>query len=135
MASPAGSTDRIHDDGRTTDGGQIHYDGRVFRSTAAETASHSGTPTGYYHQQGDLVWAEFAGGKVRVGRLTGRCAADGTLRLAYTQVLTDGRVVAGECVSTPEVLPDGRLRLREEWQRFDETSSAGISYIEEVAAS
>jgi len=71
---------------------------------------------------------------VRVGRLTGRCADDGTLRLAYTQVLTDGRVVAGECVSTPEVLPDGRLRLREEWRRFDGTSSTGTSYIEEVAA-
>jgi hypothetical protein len=110
----------------------IDYDGRSFRSTAVETASVDGVPTGYYHQNGDLVWAEFAGGKVRIGRLVGRCSPGGVLTLAYTQVLTDGRVVSGQCVSTPEVLPDGRMRLRERWRRDD--GSSGESTIEEIGA-
>jgi hypothetical protein len=110
----------------------IDYDGRVFRSSAAETAIGVDTPIGYYHQQGELVWAEFAGGAVRIGRLTGVRRSDGTIRFVYGQVLTDGRLVAGECVSTPELLPDGRVRLREQWRRFDDAASTGVSYIEET---
>ncbi|MDH6580628.1 hypothetical protein [Kitasatospora sp. MAP5-34] len=105
--------------------GTLSYDGRVFRSGPAGGDG----PTGRYHQDGDLVWAEFAGGQVRTGRLTGRCSADGVLTLAYAQVLADGRVVSGECVSTPELLPDGRVRLREDWRRAD--GSSGTSWIEE----
>jgi hypothetical protein len=95
----------------------VRYDGRVFVAVGFEGAGEP--PTGRYSQDGDLVSAEFAGAHVRVGRLVGRCAADGT-------------VLAGRCVSTPSMLPDGRLRLTEHWQRLDGTT--GISQIEEVAA-
>jgi hypothetical protein len=110
-----------------------NYDGRRFRSTATETSDGGATPLGHYHQSGDLVWAEFAGGAVRSGRLVGRCADDGTLTLAYSQLMTDGRVVAGECVTTPERLPDGRLRLRESWRRLHGSGESGVSYIEELS--
>jgi len=113
------------------DDGAVNYDGRVFRSSAAETAGPTGVPIGRYHQRGDLVWAEFAGGKVRVGRLVGTCAPDGTLSLTYCQVLATGEVLAGACTSFPELLDDGRIRLREEWRRFDEAGSTGVSVIEE----
>jgi hypothetical protein len=109
-----------------------NYDGRRFRSTAAETAAGADRPIGHYHQSGDLVWAEFAGGAVRAGRLLGRCSGDGTLTLSYSQVMTDGQVLSGACVTTPQVLPDGRLRLRESWRRFDGSGYHGISYIEEI---
>lgn len=85
---------------------------------------------GHYHQDGSLVWAEFSGGPVRTGRLVGTCADDGTITAAYCQVMTSGAVVAGTCTSTPDRLPDGRLRLTEHWRRAD--GSTGISRIEEV---
>lgn len=111
----------------------VDYDGRVFSSSAAETADAAGAaPVGHYHQRGDVVWAEFAGGKVIVGRLVGTCEPDGTLRMSYSQVLADGAVVSGSCRTTPQVLPDGRLRLREEWERHGPAASRGVSYIEEV---
>src|SRR5687768_1690268 len=95
------------------------YDGRVFVAAATtETAAADGSaPRGHYHQRDDLIWAEFSGGKVRHGSLSGVCAPDGTLRFAYCQVLLDGTVVSGDCVSRPQRLPDGRIRLREEWRR------------------
>jgi hypothetical protein len=112
----------------------INYDGRSFRSSAAETATAGGQgPTGHFHQDGGEVWAEFAGGKVVRGRWVGTCAPDGTLEFAYCQLLADGEVVAGLCTSKPEILDDGRIRLAEHWRRFDRTRSTGISYIEEVA--
>jgi len=114
----------------------VDYDGRRFRSSAAETAAGDGrTPIGHYHQRGDVVWAEFSGGAVVRGSLVASCAQDGTLTAAYCQVLADGEVVAGSCTTTPEVLPDGRLRLREQWRRHDAAGSTGVSYIEELAPS
>jgi hypothetical protein len=110
------------------------YDGRIFASEGAvETAGPDGSvPSGHYHQRDDVVWAEFTGGAVRRGSLAGLCAPDGTLRFAYSQVLVDGSVVSGECVSHPERLPDGRIRLREEWQRHSPGSARGISFVEEI---
>lgn len=106
----------------------LDYDGRRFRSTAAG----DDVPVGSYHQRGDTVWAEFAGGRVVIGRLVGRQVEDGTLHLSYVQLLAGGDVVAGACVSTPVLLPDGRVRLREEWRRFDAHGSTGVSWIEEL---
>jgi hypothetical protein len=108
----------------------VDYDGRLFRSLASETCYDAETPTGRYHQRGDLVWAEFDGGAVRLGRLAGHCSPDGTLAAGYVQVLMDGSTVSGEVVSTPVVQADGRIRLRERWRRSD--GSTGISWIEEV---
>jgi hypothetical protein len=108
----------------------IDYNGRQFRSTAMETAIAGGGPIGHYHQDGHVVWAEFVGGRVRRGSLTGTCDADGVLSLAYAQVLDDGEVVAGVCTSRPELLPDARVRLHEHWRRFD--GSTGVSVIDEL---
>jgi hypothetical protein len=114
---------------------QISYDGRTFRSSAAETTDARGdVPVGHFHQDGQQVWAEFAGGKVIRGRFVGTCGPDGTLDLAYCQLLEGGEAVAGMCTSKPEILGDGRIRLAEHWRRFDRAGSAGVSYIEEIPA-
>jgi hypothetical protein len=107
----------------------IRYDNRTFRvvdGTGGEV------PVAHYHQDGDVVWAEFAGGPVRRGSLNGTCAPDGVLRLAYCMVLDTGDLVTGSCVSTPTVLADGRIRLAEEWQRYGPRAAAGVSYLEET---
>jgi hypothetical protein len=105
-----------------------NYDGRQFGPLEVLP----GSVIGHYHQQSELVWAEFGGDRVRTGRLVGICDNDGVIEAAYCQIMADGEVVAGRCVSTPTVLPDGRVRLTERWQRAD--GSSGISHIEELAA-
>lgn len=108
----------------------IRYDNRTFR--VADAAPGVEVPMARYRQEGDVVWAEFAGGKVRRGSLAGTCAPDGVLRLAYCMVLAGGDVVSGSCVSTPMVLGDGRIRLAERWERYGPNAAAGLSYLEEV---
>lgn len=103
------------------------YGGRRFRPVGARP----GGTEGHYWQDGDTVWAEFAGGEVRAGRLVGTRRPDGALDAAYCLLTTAGETVAGACLSTPEVLADGRLRLTEHWRRLD--GSTGVSHIEEVA--
>lgn len=105
----------------------IDYDGRRF----VRPDDDSGT-VARYHQAGDVVWAEVAGGGVSRGFTAGTADADGTLRMGYAIVLADGELVCGHSVATPGRTEDGRIRLREEWQRFRPQASTGISFIEEA---
>jgi hypothetical protein len=107
----------------------IQYDNLTFRVVGGDDGE---LPVARYHQDGDLVWAEFGGGSVRRGSLAGTCAPDGVLRLAYCMVLAGGELVSGRCVSTPTVLDDGRIRLSEEWERYGPYPAAGVSYLEET---
>ena|SRR5437764_14665226 len=108
----------------------INYDDRRFRGS--ESGPNGTVPTATYHQNGDLVWAESSGGRVRRCCLTGLCDATGRLTIGYTMLLDDGQIAVGRCTSTPERLEDGRIRLREDWERYRPTPSSGVSYIEEV---
>lgn len=108
----------------------IDYEGRVFHAPDDSPNPDDDHMIGYYHQRGDLVWAEFGGGYVVQGRLVGTRRPDGSIDFGYCQVLKGGEIVSGRCVSTPEVLDDGRIRLVEEWRR--DTGASGVSYIEEI---
>jgi hypothetical protein len=104
----------------------VNYGGRRFRP-AGDRPDGS---VGHYHQDGDLVWADFSGPQVRVGRLVGTCRPDGVIDAAYCLVTAEGDTVAGACVSTPTMLDDGRVQLTEHWRRLD--GSSGVSHIEEI---
>lgn len=106
----------------------INYDGRRFQKVTSDPDA----PVTLYRQKDDLIWAELTGGGVRLGSLTGKCAEDGTITMAYTMVLQSGAVISGHSVNTPEFLPDGRIRLNEKWERYGEHAERGTSSIVEV---
>jgi hypothetical protein len=106
----------------------IHYDGRRFRTLGGGDGTYA-----EYRQHGDLVWAEFEGGHVLRGTVTGTCDAAGVLRLAYTMVMASGEVIAGHSTNTPQ-WHGGTLVLREVWERYGEHAATGVSYLEEVMA-
>jgi hypothetical protein len=113
-------------------GPRIDYEGRRFQPVEARPADGGAdTAVGHYHQDSDLVWAQFAGSGVRSGWLVGTCSPDGVIDAAYCMVTSDGDAIAGNCQSTPTLLADGRVRLTEHWRRQD--GSAGVSQLEEVA--
>jgi hypothetical protein len=104
----------------------INYDGRRFRALGGGDGICA-----EYRQHGNVVWAMFEGGHVRRGSVTGTCDERGVLQLAYTLVLATGEVIAGHSTNTPLRL-DGRLVLREVWQRYGEHAASGVSYLEEI---
>ncbi len=115
---------------------QVNYDNRRFTSIAntadgevnAETIFH-------YHQQGQLVWAEYRGGAIVFGTLIAKVDEIGCLEMRYQHLNTAGELMTGRCHSTPEMLPDGRLRLHERWQWTSGDGSAGASIVEEMRES
>ena len=86
----------------------------------------------HYFQDGDIIQADYAGGDVVMGHLVGKDLPSGQLQFAYHHLNAAGDVMAGQCLSTPEVLPDGRLRFHEAWQWLTGDRSKGTSVIEEV---
>jgi len=115
-----------------TEPGGIDYEGRVFVSIANTENGDVGDETIFhYHQNGDLVWADYAGGSVRKGHLLGTVGAAGALAFTYHHVRTDGRQMTGECQSTLTVLADGRYRLDEDWRWTCGDGGRGRSTIEE----
>jgi hypothetical protein len=109
------------------------YDGRLFRPVQqAENGEVSGDTVFAYRQRGAVVWATYAGGGIRQGTLVATVDAEGGLDMRYAHVGADGTLRTGTCRSTPEHLPDGRLRLHERWQWADGDRSGGASVLEEI---
>jgi hypothetical protein len=70
----------------------------------------------HYFHKGEAVWGKIDGGRVVHGSLVARIMEDGKLDMMWHYVNIDGEVVSGTCISAPEVLDDGRIRLHEVWK-------------------
>jgi Asp/Glu/Hydantoin racemase len=111
----------------------LNYDGRRFRSVANTPNGEVDAQTVFhYRQQGDVIWATYSGGGIAFGTFTGRVLAGGVLDFNYAHVNVAGQSMTGHCVSTPEILPDTRIRLREVWQWTSGDRSRGESVVEEM---
>ncbi len=87
-----------------------------------------------YRQDGARVWSVYHTEQTRFGSLVASVDPEGKLDLRYQQLDPKGTPRTGKCVSTPEQLPDGRLRLHEAWQWTNGDGSQGESILEEVPA-
>ncbi len=111
----------------------VDYDGRSFVAVANSESGEVGDGTVFhYRQDGDLVWADYAGGDIRRGHLVATVDGQGCLDMRYHHVNQAGDLMTGVCRTTPEALPDGRLRLHETWRWTSGDRSAGTSVLEET---
>lgn len=109
------------------------YDGKTFRPASNSPNGEVGDDTRFhYHQDGNIVWAEYSGGSVAKGSLVAVVGEDGTLDMRYHHVNKDGALMTGRCQSRPVRLPDGKLQLHETWQWTSGDLSSGTSVLEEV---
>ena len=108
--------------------------GKVFRSVSNTNNGEVNADTLFhYRQEGDLVTAQYSGGGIVAGHLIAKVLGDGRMDMRYHHLNADGAFMLGTCLSTPERLPDGRLRFKEQWQWLSGDMSAGHSEIEEIA--
>jgi hypothetical protein len=111
----------------------MNYNNRTFRAISNSGNGDVSTDTLFYYQQEtNVVVAIYEGGAIAQGHLMGLVAPDGSLRFHYHHINTEGQLMAGFCESTPEILPNGKIRLYERWQWTSGDGSAGTSVIEEV---
>ena len=113
----------------------LSFNNRIFISAANTPNGDCNSETQFeYRQCDDRVWATYRGGRVNFGSLVAIGDGQGRLDMRYQHVDGSGRIRTGKCTATPETLPDGRLRLHEQWQWTSGDYSAGRSIVEEVRA-
>jgi hypothetical protein len=112
---------------------EFNYHERIFAPLSNSEGGEVSSATVFrYRQKDDVVWATYEGGEVAFGTLVARVLADGSLDMRYSHVNRRGELMTGRCRSTPELLPDGRLRLHERWRWTSGDGSEGESVVEEL---
>jgi hypothetical protein len=82
-------------------------------------------------QTGRIVTCRYSGGRIVSGQLIALVDAEGRLDMRYHPMNDRGEGWTGVCRSTPELLPDGRIRLHEAWRWTRGDKSSGSSVLEE----
>jgi hypothetical protein len=109
----------------------ISLEGRVFSGVENSATGEVGQSTTFtYHQDGEVIWAEYAGGAVVRGYLVGTRQA-GKLNFRYAHLATNMETSTGVCESVIEVLDDGRVRFHESWA-WESRPETGNSIVEEL---
>lgn len=85
-----------------------------------------------YMQEGNILTCTYRGNQIRYGHLIGLVDDDGVINMRYHQVNAQGKLMTGTCTSTPEILPNGNIRLHESWQWTSGDMSSGESILEEI---
>ena len=112
---------------------QMNLEGKKFISVVNTSTGEVGKETVFcYHQQEDVVWAEYEGGQIAKGHLIAKVIDGNKLDMRYHHVNTSGELMLGKCISEAEFLPDGRIMFKENWQWISGDQSTGYSEIIEI---
>ena len=109
----------------------VSLDGRVFSGVENSATGEVGQSTTFtYHQENEVIWAEYSGGAVIRGYLVGTRNAE-KLNFRYAHLGTNKETSTGVCESIIEVLGDGRVRFHETWA-WESRPETGSSIVEEL---
>ena len=109
-----------------------NYNNKLFKPTSnTENGETSNETIFRYKQTGNILTAEYTGGKIIFGHLIGLVDENGNIEMRYHQVNIQGELMTGICHSKPEQLANGKIRLHETWQWTSGDKSKGQSIIEE----
>jgi hypothetical protein len=110
----------------------INYHNKIFRPVYnTDNGEVDAGMRFVYQQSGNIVTCAYSGGRIVSGHLIAVVGAKGNLDMRYHQINTNGVIMTGVCESTPEILPDGKIRLNEKWKWTAGDFSEGASVLEE----
>ena len=110
-----------------------NYNNRIFRSVSNSSNGEVNNQTVFeYHQLGNIVTAVYSGGHIISGSLIALVDNKGTLDMRYQHINEQQQLMTGTCISIPEILSNGKIRLHEKWQWTCGDRSTGESVIEEM---
>lgn len=110
----------------------INYNNKKFISIEnSENGETSNETIFTYKQEGNILTSEYSGGMIKKGHLIGIVDEGGNIDMRYHQVNNKGELMTGICISKPEILETGKIRLHESWEWTSGDKSKGQSVIEE----
>lgn len=111
----------------------INYDGRKFiPKMNSKNGEVSDQTVFLYHQNGNILWAEYSGGDILKGSLIGSVSDNGEIDFVYHHMNQEMQVKTGKCHSMPTVQENGKIELLEQWEWTSGDFSKGESLLVEV---
>lgn len=111
----------------------MNYNNKKFRPVENSANGETTSETIFeYKQVGNIVTSEYSGGQIINGHLIGLVDNNGTIEMRYHQVNTKNELMTGICLSKPEIMQNGKVRLHESWKWTSGDKSEGQSVIEEI---
>ena len=84
-----------------------------------------------YFQNGEIFWGKYFSGKIKFRTLMDHWK-NGAAEFFYQHFNCENEFRTDRCVSTPEILTNGKIRFYEKWQWTAGRNGAGKSIIEEI---
>lgn len=110
----------------------INYNNRKFRPVSNTENGETSMDTLFeYRQEGNILTSGYSGGRIVRGHLIGLVDENSIINMRYHQVNDRNELMTGICISVPEILPDGKIRLYESWEWTSGDKSKGNSILEE----
>lgn len=110
----------------------INYNNRIFRPISnSENGEISSETEFLYKQAGNILTSEYSGGTIIKGHLIAIVDELGNIDMRYHQINEKGELMTGICISKPEILENGKIRLHESWAWTSGDKSKGQSIIQE----
>ncbi len=111
----------------------MNYHNKIFRPIQnTENGETTAETVFVYQQEGNILTSTYSGGSIVTGHLIGVVDAEGKIDMRYHQVNQQGELKTGICVSKPEIMDNGKIRLHESWEWTSGDGSKGSSILEEV---
>ena len=111
----------------------MNYNNKIFRSIKNSNNGETSTDTIFtYYQEGNILTSSYSGGRIVKGQLMGKVDENGHIDMCYHQINHDGKLMTGICSSIPEIMPNGKIRLHENWRWTSGDKTKGKSILEEV---
>jgi hypothetical protein len=110
----------------------MNYHDKKFRPISNTVNGQTSSETLFiYKQVGNIITSDYSGGKIKYGHLIGLVDQTGNIEMSYHQVNINDELMTGICISKPEILENGKIRLHENWEWTSGDKSKGTSIIEE----
>lgn len=111
----------------------INYNNKRFKPISSSENSEVTSETIFlYKQEGHILTSEYKGGNIILGHIIGLVDNNGVINMRYHQINTEGILMTGICVSTPETTSNGKIILHEKWEWTSGNKSKGHSTLKEI---
>ena len=111
----------------------MNYHNKSFRAVQnSENGEVSSEMIFHYQQKDNILSCTYFGANILEGHLLGLVDENGVIEMVYHQVNKEGVIMTGRCISTPEIMENGKIRLHEKWQWTSGDLSTGTSVLEEI---
>lgn len=111
----------------------INYNGKKFKILSNSVSSLITSEVVFnYFQSENIVSAEYSGREIKKGQLIGLVDSEGCIDMRYQQISSAGELLTGICKSKPVIMPNGKIKIFEEWSWTSGDKTTGKSVLIEL---